>query len=54
MPAEMISTYYALDVRPSSIHKSKQNHYEAITVLGNSIERWIEQTHTKNVDHPVN
>jgi len=23
MPAEMISTYYALDVRPSSIHKSK-------------------------------
>jgi len=54
MPAEMISTYYALDVRPSNIHKSKQNHYEAITVLGNSIERWIEQTHTKNVDHPVN
>ncbi|MDV7348428.1 UPF0058 family protein [Halorubrum distributum] len=48
MPAEMITTYYTLDVHPSSVHKSKQNHVEAITVLSNSIERWLEQTHSKN------
>lgn len=54
MPPEVISTYYALDVHPSSIHKSKQNHYDAITVLGNSIAWWLEQTQSKYVDHPVN
>lgn len=54
MPAETMFTYYALDVRPSSIHKSKQDHYDAITVLGNVIEWWIGQTHSTNLDYPVN
>ncbi len=54
MPAERVSAYYALDVRPSSIHKSKQDHYDAITVLGDTIERWTEQTHSNTLDHPVN
>ena len=46
IPVEMHSTYDALDVRPSSIHKQKQNHYEAITTLGGSIERSLEQADT--------
>ena len=49
IPVEMHSTYDALDVRPSSIHKQKQNHYEAITTLGGSIERSLEQA---DIDNP--
>lgn len=54
MPAERVSAYYALDVHPSSIHKSKQDHYDAIAILGNSIDRWTEQTHSNIPDQPVN
>jgi|AntRauMinimDraft_4_1070384.scaffolds.fasta_scaffold00046_4 hypothetical protein len=54
MPAKTTATYDALEVRPSSIHKSKRNHREAITVLGDSIERWLEQAPATNVDRPVN
>jgi len=54
VPTEIHSTYAALDVRPSSIHKPKQNHYEAITILGDSIERSLEQTDTDSSDRPVN
>lgn len=44
MPARRMSTYYALGVTPLGIHKSKQAHYEAITVLINTIEEEFEQT----------
>lgn len=54
MPAETIATYDALAVRPSSIHKSKRNHHEAIAVLGDSIEWWLERAPATNVDRPVN
>ena len=44
MPARRMSTYHALGVTPLGIHKSKQDHYEAITVLINTIEEEFEQT----------
>lgn len=43
VPVEMQPTYGALDVRPTSIHKSKQSHQEAISILGGSIERSLKQ-----------
>lgn len=48
------SMYDTLDVRPSSAHKPKDDHYEAVTVLGDSIERALEQAHTESPDSPVN
>ncbi len=44
MPAGRMSTYHALGVTPLGVHKSKQDHYEAITVLTNTIEGELEQT----------
>lgn len=43
MPAQRMSTYHTLGVTPLDIHKSKQDHYEAITVLVNTIEAEFEQ-----------
>ena len=54
MPAETCSTYHALDVRPSSIHKSKQDHHDAITALEHSIEWWIEHTHSTELHYRIN
>lgn len=54
MAVEMYSTYDELDVRPSSIHKQKQNHHEAVKILGDSVERSLEQGHTESPDRPVN
>lgn len=54
MPAERITAYCALNVSPSCIHKSKQDHYEAIAVLGNSIEWWIEHSDSTILEHPMN
>lgn len=51
MSAERLSTYDALETRPSSIHKSKQNHREAITVLGNAIEPCLTNTYSESHDH---
>lgn len=42
MPPGEISTYEALEIHPGSIHKQKEDHAEAIAVLGDSIEWWIE------------
>ena len=44
MPAERMCRYHALGVTPLGVHKSKQDHYEAITVLINAIEGGLEQT----------
>ena len=51
IPVELDSMYDALDVRPTSIHKSKETHREAISTLGGSIERSLEQAGT--IDEPV-
>ncbi|WP_435094993.1 UPF0058 family protein [Halorubrum sp. N11] len=44
MPAGRMCRYHALSVTPLGVHKSKQDHYEAITVLFNIIEGEFEQT----------
>jgi len=54
MPATTISTYNTLDTRPTSIHRSKPAHDEAITVLGSAIEPWLEQAHTDSPGRSVN
>ena len=48
------SMYDTLDVRPSSVHKPKHNHYEAVAILGDSLERTLEEAHTESPDCPVN
>lgn len=54
MPAETLSTYHALDTRPSSIHKSKHHHHEAVTVLTSAIRPWVEQTRTDSPERSLN
>jgi hypothetical protein len=45
--AEMLSAYDAIETRPASIHKSKQNHREAIMILSSAIASLTEE-HTDN------
>ena len=45
--------YDTLEVCPSSVHKPKRTHYEAVTILGDSIERTLEQARTESPDCPV-
>lgn len=45
--------YDALDVRPSSIHKPKRNHSEAISILGESLESSLEHANTETPDQPA-
>lgn len=54
MPVEMLSAYDALGTRPSSIHKSKQNHREAIMVLSSAIEPCLKETPTNSHEQSVN
>lgn len=54
MSVEMLSEYDALGTRPTSIHKSKQNHYEAVMALSSAIEPCLEETRTDSHEHPVN
>lgn len=54
VPVETLSAYDALDTRPSSIHKSKQDHDEAITVLSSAIEPQLEQARTDSPGRSVN
>lgn len=53
MPAETLSTYDTLGTRPSSIHKSKQKHYEAISVLTSAIDPWFERTRTESPERSI-
>ena len=46
MPAERMDTYHALGVTPLDVHKSKQGHYDAINVLGMTIEGEFEEMQT--------
>ncbi|EMA14654.1 UPF0058 family protein [Haloarcula amylolytica] len=54
MSAETLSAYDALGTRPTSIHKSKQNHCEAIIVLNSAIEPCLKETHTDGQKQSVN
>ena len=54
LPVEILSAYDALGTRPSSIHKSKQNHREAILALTNAIEPCLTETPTASDKESVN
>lgn len=54
MPVERRTAYEALETHPTSIHESKQNHREAIIVLGNAIEPCLKETHVDNQKQSVN
>jgi len=51
---EMLSAYDAIETRPASIHKSKQNHREAVVVLSSAIESSLTEEHTDNHEQSVN
>jgi hypothetical protein len=48
LPAETLADYHVLGTSPSNIHKSKQQHHEAIIALIDAIEPWFEQLQTEN------
>ncbi|WP_324760922.1 UPF0058 family protein [Haloarcula montana] len=54
MSDEMLSAYDALETRPSSIHKSKQDHREAVMVLSRTIEPCLKETDTDSPDQSLN
>jgi hypothetical protein len=54
MPVERLSAYDSLETRPTSIHRPKQNHREAIMLLGSAIEPCLEETRTDSHEQPVN
>jgi len=54
MSVETLSEYDALGTRPSSIHKSKQDHREAMVALGSAIEPCLEGTRADSRERPVN
>lgn len=54
MSAEMLAAYDALGTRPSSIHKSKQDHRKAITVLSGAIESYLKEAHAHSHEQSVN
>jgi len=53
MPAETLSAYDTLGTRPTSIHKSKQQHHEALVVLGSTVESSLNETRTDNPEQSV-
>lgn len=50
MSAERLSTYDALETRPSSIHKSKRSHRMAIRILRHAIEPCLTTSHSGTHD----
>lgn len=44
MPVEALSAYDALGTGPSSIHKCKQHHHDAIQTLTSAIEPHLTET----------
>ncbi|QLH77997.1 UPF0058 family protein [Halosimplex rubrum] len=54
MSVERLSEYDALGTGPSSIHKPKQNHHEAILVLCSAIEPCLTETRTDSHEQSVN
>lgn len=54
MPPEKLAAYDAVGTTPSSIHKSKQNHRDAIIALGRAIEPCLEEIPTENHEQPIN
>ena len=54
MSAEMLSAYDAIETRPASIHKSKQDHREAVVILSSAIESNLTEEHTGNPEQSLN
>jgi len=54
MLVQVPSAYDALGTRPTSIHKSKQDHREAMMLLSSTIEQCLEETHTDSQEQSVN
>lgn len=54
MSVESLAAYDELGTRPSSIHKSKQNHSEAIMALTSAIEQCLTETPTESQEQSVN
>lgn len=54
MPVERLSAYDALETRPTSIHRPKEDHHEAIVVLCSAIEPCFEGTRTDSREQSVN
>lgn len=47
---EELSTYRALDTRPSSIHESKRNHRAAVLALSSAIESELDGEFAESPD----
>lgn len=54
MSGEMLSEYDALETCPSSIHKPKQDHREAVIVLSRTIEPCLKEIGTDSPEQSVN
>lgn len=54
MQVEKLSAYDALETRPSSIHKPKENHSEAIMLLSRAIEPCLEETRGDSHERSLN
>ncbi|WP_436923781.1 UPF0058 family protein [Halosimplex amylolyticum] len=53
MPAEIRGTYNTLDIHPSSVHASKQDHHEAVMALATAIGTWLELAPDERADLTV-
>lgn len=54
LPVELLSAYDELGTHPTSIHKSKQNHREAILALTSAIESYLTEAPTGSHEKSVN
>jgi hypothetical protein len=54
MSGETLSAYDALEARPTSIHKPKEYHHEAIMVLSSTIESCFTETRIDSLEQSVN
>lgn len=54
LSAERFSAYAILGTRATSIHKSKQNHHEAVMILSSAIESGLDEARTETPEQPVN
>jgi len=54
MSVETLSAYDAVGTRPTSIHDSKQHHYEAMMVLSSIIDSSLTETRTESQHRSMN
>lgn len=53
MTPEQISAYQQLNVRPTSVQQSKQQHHQAVMTLVTAIGTWVEESPHTEEDVPV-